>query len=135
MTPELEAILQKARDSIMSAKLQRNEGFYDFAVSRAYYAMFYCATALLRNEGLTFSKHSAVVGKFGELFAKTGRVPSEFHRYLIVGQEDRHTGDYDFKIRFPKAKADEHIENAEKFLEMTENLLKSPASSSEEGDQ
>lgn len=37
------------------------QGFYDFAVSRAYYTMFYVAEALLDQEGLSFSSHAAII--------------------------------------------------------------------------
>ena len=45
------------------------EFLYDIAVSRAYYAMFYCAEALLDADGLAFSSHAAVVSGFGLHFA------------------------------------------------------------------
>ena len=65
-----------------------------FAVSRAYYAMFYVAETFLLGQGLSFSRHSAVIAAFGERFAKPGIVPVEFHRYLIEGQDKRNVGDY-----------------------------------------
>ena len=40
MTPEQQALLHKARDSVRAASLLSDAGLYDFAVSRAYYAMF-----------------------------------------------------------------------------------------------
>ena len=43
MTQEQQALLDKARDSVRSARLLASDGLYDFAVSRAYYAMFYVA--------------------------------------------------------------------------------------------
>ena len=55
----------------------------DFAESRAYYAMFYIVEAFLEGEGMSFSKHSAVISAFGREFARTNRVPVEFHRFLI----------------------------------------------------
>ena len=54
----------------MAAQLLNDQGFHDFATSRAYYAMFYVAEALLLGEGLTFSKHSAVIAAFGKSFVK-----------------------------------------------------------------
>jgi predicted nucleotidyltransferase len=57
MTSEQSALLQKASDSLKAAKLLANQEFYDFAVSRAYYTMFYVTSAFLLGEGLTFSKH------------------------------------------------------------------------------
>ena len=40
MTPELEALLAKARRSHAAGRLLYAQGDYDFAASRAYYAMF-----------------------------------------------------------------------------------------------
>jgi uncharacterized protein (UPF0332 family) len=60
MKPEQGDLLRKAEDSLNAAKLMRENGYYDFAASRAYYAMFYVAEAFLLGKGLAFSKHSAV---------------------------------------------------------------------------
>jgi uncharacterized protein (UPF0332 family) len=79
MKPEQATLLRKARKSLRGAHvLADQECLYDFSVSRAYYAMFYVAQALLLSEGLAYSKHSGVIAAFGEHFAKTGRVPAEF---------------------------------------------------------
>lgn len=43
MTSEQSALLQKAKDSLRAAQLLADQDLYDFAVSRAYYAMFYVA--------------------------------------------------------------------------------------------
>ena len=75
MTAEQEALLQKARDSAQAAQMLLDEGFSDFSASRAYYAMFYIAQALLLDLELSFSKHSGVIAAFGQHFAKTDRVP------------------------------------------------------------
>lgn len=63
MTSEKAALIQKARASLDAARLLAKQGHFDFAVSRAYYAMFYVAEALLLDEGLVFSKHSAVIAR------------------------------------------------------------------------
>jgi len=41
MKEEVRDFLLKAHDSVRAAKLLYAGGFYGFAVSRAYYAMFY----------------------------------------------------------------------------------------------
>ncbi len=58
MSPQQLALLKKASDSLQAAQLLTDQGYHDFAMSRAYYAMFYIAQAFLVGEGLTFSKHS-----------------------------------------------------------------------------
>ena len=101
--------------------MQDNEQ-YSFAASRAYYTMFYAAQALLLEDGLSFSKHSAVISAFGVRFAKTERVPPHFHRYLIRAQEARTLGDYSTKPVDQEESA-EQIRRAEEFLEMAERVL------------
>ncbi|MDA8089632.1 MAG: HEPN domain-containing protein [Nitrospiraceae bacterium] len=118
MTSEQVALLKKAQDSLDAARLLVERSFYDFAVSRAYYAMFYIAEAFLLGEGLSFSKHSAVIAAFGQHFVKTGRVPQEFHRYLIEGEDSRNVGDYDTGSGLGKEEALEQIEHAARFLEL-----------------
>lgn len=123
MTPEQVALLQKAQASLQAARLLSEQGFYDFAISRAYYAMFYVAEAFLLGDGLAFSKHSAVIATFGERFAKSGRIPQEFHRYLIEGESSRNVGDYDIKPGLSKGEATEQIKRAEKFLKLAEREI------------
>jgi uncharacterized protein (UPF0332 family) len=123
MTPEQAAYMEKATTSLQAAKALREQRFYDYAVSRAYYAMFYAAEAMLLGEGLKYSKHSAVIAAFGQRFAKTNRVSSHLHRYLITGQDSRLLSDYDPTVRTTKATADLKIEQAGEFLEAARAFL------------
>jgi hypothetical protein len=41
MKPDLQALINKAKDSLGAAKNLVRDGYFDFAASRAYYAMFY----------------------------------------------------------------------------------------------
>ncbi len=50
------AQVQRAEQSLSAARQLAADGFFDFAASRAYYAVFYAATALLLQEGLDFSR-------------------------------------------------------------------------------
>jgi uncharacterized protein (UPF0332 family) len=122
MTPEQGALLRKAHDSVRGARLLADAGLYDFAVSRAYYAMFYVVEAFLLGAGLAFSRHSAVLAAFGERFAKTGIVPVEFHRYLLEAQDKRNVGDYQIGPSLTKAQATEQLARAEQFLALAERL-------------
>ncbi|MCK9460951.1 MAG: HEPN domain-containing protein [Proteobacteria bacterium] len=127
MTPEQATLLRKAGDSLRAAKMLEADGLHDFAASRAYYTMFYIAQAFLLGDGLSFSSHSAVIAAFGRELAKTNRVPAEYHRYLIEGQDSRNVGDYDIGPGLSAAEAARQIERAEQFVALAERLLASPA--------
>ena len=49
---EISALLRKAGRSLSASKDLMERGDYDFAISRAYYSMFYCAEALLLSKDL-----------------------------------------------------------------------------------
>jgi uncharacterized protein (UPF0332 family) len=123
MTDEQEQLIAKANNSIKAAQILFNEEIYDVSISRAYYAMFYIAEAFLISEGLSFSKHSAVISKFGETFAKTNRLPSEYHRFLIEAEQSRIRSDYDAGFNPTEVEAKENIERAIMFLELANQYL------------
>jgi uncharacterized protein (UPF0332 family) len=129
MKREVESLLQKAHESLHAAGLLKQEGYLDFAASRAYYGMFYAAQALLLNRGLSFSSHSAVIAAFGREFAKTGVLDPRFHRYLIDAQDLRNLGDYGVGPSVTADQADEILCWASEFLSAAEAVLQSPPSS------
>lgn len=123
MSPDQEELFHKAQESIDAARLLMRGRFPAFAVSRAYYAMFYAIQAILEGEGLAFSKHSAVIAAFGKYLVKSGRVPAKFHRYLLDAYEARHEGDYAPVSKITLEAAQEHVENAAEFLVMAIKLI------------
>ncbi len=124
MTSQLAALAEKARRGIRSAHILVRDGDYDTAVSRAYYAMFYLAEALLLSKNLAYSKHSAVVAAFGREFAKPGLLPVDFHTHLREAAEARNICDYQAVSHVTEEAALQHISRAEDFLAATEKFLK-----------
>lgn len=113
---EVAALLRRSEESIRAAELLLREGMAGFAASRAYYAMFYAAQALLLTEGVMSHKHSGVIGEFGRLFAKTGLLSPGLHAMLIRAQERRIVGDYRALEDMPAAEAEALIADAREFL-------------------
>ncbi len=116
MNEEIEALLKKALDSIKGARLLFDDELYGFAVSRAYYAMFYLVSAILLTKDMNFSKHQAVVAAFGQHFVKTGIFKHKFHQYLVEAFEQRQIGDYEPMEEITKETAQKCIDRAEEFL-------------------
>ncbi len=91
---DIPELLSRADRSLEAARLLIDNEYYAEAVSRAYYVMFYAATALLHSEGITVSKHSAVIAQVGQHFAKTGKIDVRLHKALIDAFDERQTADY-----------------------------------------
>jgi uncharacterized protein (UPF0332 family) len=123
MKPEVSELLDKAKRSIKTAENILKDNEFDFAGSRAYYAMFYVAEALLLHRGLAFSSHSAIIANFGKEFAKTGLLNPKFHNYLIKSQDRRNIGDYAIGSHLTEEEVREMLTWAEEFLKAGENYL------------
>ena len=124
MTPEQEGLLQKAYRNVRSAKLLVADGDFDTAVSRAYYAMFYVAEALLLSKSLAYSKHSAVIAAFGREFARAGVMSPEFHAHLRTASEARKISDYQLASHVTEEETAQRISHAEKLLAAAWEFLK-----------
>ena len=117
-------MLDKARRYIDTAELLRRNGDFDSAASRLYYAIFYCAEALLWQRGLKFSPHSAVIAAFGQHFAKTGLLPPELHRWFQDAFDRRNEGDYQFEPVVTEQTVVELHRRAAEFAARTESFLR-----------
>ncbi|MGB3692187.1 MAG: HEPN domain-containing protein [Spirulinaceae cyanobacterium] len=123
MDLEQQKLLEKGAKSLAAARKLNQENFPEFSASRAYYCMFYIAEAFLLKEGLSFSKHSAVIGAFGREFASKKRIPVEYHRHLIEAERIRLQGDYNTDTEITRDDANTVINQAEIMLNFAQNNL------------
>jgi len=120
---EIAANLERAEKSIAAAKKLASDKYYDFAASRAYYSVFYAATAILLKDNLDFRKHSGVIASIHQKFIKTGKLDKEFGKDLNWLFELRSVGDYGASIHVPRQEAEKAIAAAERFVEAIKKLI------------
>ena len=123
LADEIVANLERAKQSVQAARQLASGSYYDFAASRAYYAAFYAATAVLLNEGLELSKHSAVIASIHQRFVKTGKLNKEQGKALNWLFELRSVGDYGGTAHVSRGEVEQAITVAEEFLEAIKPLL------------
>lgn len=97
---------------------------FGISAGRSYYAMFHAASAALAAEGLKFRSHGAVIGEFGRLFAKTGRLRAELHGWLIEASEVRMESDYWAPEPVSADAAEAQLKQAEEFVRTVEEFLR-----------
>ena len=112
---EIRELASRAERSLVAARRLLEAGDYDFAISRAYYAMFYVARALLLTRDVRRSKHSGVLAAFGSEFVRSSELPAELFALLRDGFEDRGESEYGLAtISEDQARAG--IEGAHRFV-------------------
>ena len=127
MTPkyaqEIAAYLERAEKSVQAARELLGGEYYDFVASRAYYAAFYAATAILLHEGLEFHKHSGVIASIHQRLVRTGKLSVEQGKNLNWLFELRSIGDYGATAHVSRQDAEKAISAAESFLDAIKSLL------------
>jgi uncharacterized protein (UPF0332 family) len=113
---EIQALLEKAGTSLKAAEILQREGIPTIAASRAYYACFYVAQALLLTQGHRFSSHGQVLAGYGRIFARTSKLDRRFHQLLIRAFRVRQTADYHAEPEIEPELADELIRDGQDFL-------------------
>jgi uncharacterized protein len=109
-------LLDKAERSLQSAERELKEGSSDFAASRAYYACFYIAEALLASEGCRFSSHKQVISQYGVRFAQTEKLDRQFHQVLLGAFQTRQIADYQSEVPINPQVVQELIDGGRSFL-------------------
>lgn len=97
------------------------------AASRADYAVFHAARALLVSIGLEARSHKSLVSMLGEHFVLAGQMSPQMGRLVSRMQRDREDADYAEGAVFTADEAVHMIEDAEAFLAEAERLIEANA--------
>lgn len=124
---EIKSLIDKAHRYIKSAKLLLDDGNPESAVSRIYYAMFFCAEAALLTKNLSFSSHKGVISAFGEHFIKTGVFDKKLGKELNRAFEKRQLGDYGYTFVIEHNEAELMLQSGADFVNSVANWLKEQA--------
>jgi len=120
---EIEALIRKAEERLQVSEELLDRGHYAFAISSAYYTMFYCARALLLSKGITPKSHAGVHAQLGKEFVKTEELPPKLYTGYSKALNMRHTADYDAFAEYSEKEAREVVEYAREFLKFTKSYL------------
>ncbi len=121
--PEISSNLERAETNLQVARELLEKGYYDVSASRAYYAAFYAASALLLSEGLDTSKHSGVLALIHRDFVKSGKLDKEQGRNLNWLFELRNVGDYGVSLHVALEDARRAVSATEDFLRAVKSLI------------
>lgn len=117
------ALLHRSQEELKTTGLLFQTGHHRAALSRAYYAAFYAASALLLSQGIVRSKHSGVQAALGEFFIKAGHLEAEYGEIYAALREVREAGDYDVYFVPASELAELALDRSARFVERVKRYL------------
>ncbi|MGC9778420.1 MAG: HEPN domain-containing protein [Candidatus Heimdallarchaeota archaeon] len=116
--------IAQAEEKLRVAELLLKEGFYNDAVSRAYYCIFFAASALLSTKGISIKTHKGLLSQFSLEFIKTGQIDDSFIKAFKIAKELREEADYSIVRQLSREEALSVLADAKKFLMKTKQIIK-----------
>lgn len=120
---EIDLQLVQAELRLKAARQLQETGFYDDAVSRAYYSMYFAATAMFLARGIRVKTHRGLVARFGREFVETGLIEAHFGRILRIAEELRSEADYSIIRQISDEEAAAILNDADKFLARAKDII------------
>ena len=114
---------ERAAEALAAARVLTAAGLHADAVSRAYYAVFHGAQALLASIGRSARTHDGVRSLVSEHFIRSGRLAPEHGRAFARSAADRGDADYDPDAVFSAQIAVDAIGTAESFLAAVDAIV------------
>ena len=123
MTNEILQHIERSEQFLQVAEALSKLKYWDDVISRAYYAMFHAATAVLHNINIQRFSHHALIAAFGEHIAKMNLMDTKFHRYLLDAFSARSESDYFPVSKASKEEALSMIKKAKEFISAAKEYL------------
>ena len=115
--------LERADETMEEARIMAENGHYNAAVNRLYYACFYATQALLLKHHIAAQTHAGVKSMLGLHFISKGVIPIDHGKTFNTLFEKRHSSDYEAFAYCDKALVDDLIPMAEAFIGKIKELL------------
>jgi uncharacterized protein (UPF0332 family) len=115
--------IESARNTLEAAKVLSENGFWNSAVNRLYYAVFYAVNALLVLNKIQTKSHSATKSQFSLHFVKTGRFDKKYGRLLSELFDWRQKSDYENMFDYNSDLVEPLFEPAAEMIELIEEEI------------
>lgn len=119
---KIDRLLKKSQKYLQSAAVLLELEDYDSCVSRAYFAMFYSAQALMLRKRNTLPRTQSLRTVFIESYVTTGRLPDRAGIAFSDAASLQEMADYGFDFVITQEAAEHILQEAEAFVNSLANL-------------
>jgi len=116
--------MKKAEEKLKSSEYLFKGGFYEDAISRAYYSMYYAARALLSLKKIHPKTHKGVIRELGLEMIKKGFLDEVYGKTISHAKDRREQADYGLDIKTTKEDARQLLEETREFIQKIEEARK-----------
>ncbi len=121
--------IETAHKTFEAAKVLAENGFWNSAVNRLYYALYYAVNALLFLNGIQTKTHSATKSQFSQMFVKTGRFDKKHGRLLSELFDWRQRGDYENIFEYDSESVKPLFDPVAEMIDLIDEEIKKQANS------
>lgn len=115
--------LAKATETLKDAELAAKSKSWAMAANRIYYAVFHATTALFVHDGISAGSHRGIKALFGQHYVLTGKMPSDYARFLAKMETLRDKADYNIMFEASEIDIIPNIEQALLFIKEIERIV------------
>jgi uncharacterized protein (UPF0332 family) len=116
-------LMRLADQALVTAQTNLDSEDYRAAANRAYYAIFYAASAVLLTLGIERRRHSGVISAFREHFVRPGIIETEYSGIYGESLVVREDADYAVEITVGPDTVEPGLRHARRFVQrMHEHL-------------
>lgn len=120
----IKAEVARGKECLKAADVLLAQSLYADAISRAYYAAFHFATALLLTRGIEVKSHAGLLNRFSLYFIKSRVFDAKFGRMLSKVQKYREESDYSSLFVFTQEDAEQCLGEVKTFTNAAKTYLK-----------
>jgi uncharacterized protein (UPF0332 family) len=122
-TARIGQLMALAEQAHNTAQVNLDAGDFRASVNRAYYAVFYAASAVLLTKGLERRRHSGVIGAFREHFVKPGLIEPQYSKIYGEAFAVREDADYAIEIPVDNVMAETALDQGRRFVDRIREYL------------
>lgn len=121
---EIKAELTAAKEALDDAESNMSENRFRTAISRAYYAIFHAARAVVWTRGLAPKTHKGLARQFGQYVVRARLTDKRFNKILKDAADERELADYNAMTgSFEKEDVVSLVSEAREFVEEMGKVL------------
>lgn len=116
--------IESAYQTFNAAEILAKNGYWNSAVNRLYYSLFYAVNALLVLKGINIKSHSSTKSQFSLHFIKTGTLDKKYGQLFSELFDWRQKGDYENFFNFTEEAVSPLFKPVEEMIESIDKLIK-----------